>query len=212
MTEPSPPSTALWQDRQPLVLASRSRWRRDLCAAAGIPVDCVPADLDERALQRDLENNGATAAQVAQALARAKAQAIGNSLSDRLVVGADQTLAFGDETLSKPGDRLAAARQLSSLSGQVHELHSALAVVYDRRILFETVRSARLTMRPLSSEFIKHYLEAAGEEVCSSVGAYQLEGLGIHLFASIEGDYTTILGMPMLPLIEFLRDHGSIAA
>ena len=121
------------------------------------------------------------------------------------VVGADQTLALGALLFSKPAGRAEAAEQLRSLAGRSHELHSAVAVARDGKILFETVTMARMTMRPLGGYEIQTYLDEAGEAVTTSVGAYQLEGLGVHLFERIEGDHFTILGLPLLPLLAFLR-------
>jgi septum formation protein len=123
------------------------------------------------------------------------------------VVGADQTLALGGRLFSKPDGRAQAAEQLRALAGQTHELHSAVAVARDSKIMFADVAVARMTMRPLDDHAISAYLDAAGEAVTASVGAYQLEGLGIHLFGRVEGDHFTILGLPLLPLLEFLRGH-----
>ena len=123
----------------------------------------------------------------------------------RFVVGADQTLALGTRLFSKPAGRAQAAEQLRALAGRSHELHSAVAVARDGKILFEAVSVARMTMRQLGEAEIEAYLDEAGEAVTSSVGAYQLEGLGVHLFERIEGDHFTILGLPLLPLLAFLR-------
>ena len=199
----------LWLDPQPLVLASRSAVRRAMMEAAGIPVDVVVADLDERAIEEQGEFAGASEAAVA--LAQAKARAVGIARPDRMVVGADQTLAFGRHRLHKPADRDAARRQLATLAGHVHELHSAVAVVRGERVVFSHVGIARLTMRPLSAEFIESYLDAAGPGATASVGAYQLEKLGVHLFEHIQGDHFTILGLPLLALLPFLRREGSLA-
>jgi septum formation protein len=199
----------LWLDPQPLVLASRSAARRPMMEAAGIPVDVVVADVDERAIEERGEFAGASAAAVA--LAQAKARAVGIARPDRMVVGADQTLAFGPQRLHKPLDRAAALRQLATLAGHAHELHSAVAVVRGDRVVFSHVETARLTMRPLSAEFIESYLDAAGPDATASVGAYQLEKLGVHLFERIEGDHFTILGLPLLALLPFLRREGSLA-
>jgi septum formation protein len=129
-----------------------------------------------------------------------------------LVLGADQTLAFGARRFSKPEDRAGAAEQLRALRGQTHALHSAVALARDGKILFEHGETARLTMRAFSDSFIEHYLADAGKVVTASVGGYQLEGAGIQLFERIEGDYFTILGLPLLPLLAFLRREGWLAA
>jgi septum formation protein len=189
----------LWLAADPLVLASRSEARRALLAAAGIPLDVRPADLDERALAA-----GAPAA-TAALLAREKALAVARTEPGRLVLGADQTLALGAERFDKPGDRAGAAAALRALRGRTHVLHSAVAVVQDGAVLFEHADAARLTMRTFSDRFLERYLDAAGAAVTASVGGYQIEGLGLQLFERIEGDYFTILGLPLLPVLDFLR-------
>jgi septum formation protein len=126
------------------------------------------------------------------------------------VIGADQTLALGARRFSKPADRTAAAEQIAELAGHTHELHAAVAVVLDRQVLFSHVSTARMTMLPLSRNTIDAYLTEAGDTVLGSVGAYQLERLGVHLFERIEGDYFTILGMPLLPLLAFLRSRDCL--
>jgi len=130
----------------------------------------------------------------------------------RLVVGADQTLALGPRRFDKPRDRAAAREQLAVLSGKTHHLHSAVALARDGEILFDGMDTASLTMRNLSGSFLDSYMAAAGAAVLESVGAYQLEKLGIHLFERIDGDHFTILGLPLLRLLGFLRQNGSLAA
>jgi septum formation protein len=201
---------ALWLGAQPLVLASQSRVRRALLEAAGILVEVHPADLDERALEAQARLS--EPAEVAALLARAKASAIAARMPGRIVVGADQTLAFGERRFSKPADRAAAAEQLRALRGATHALHSAVAVARDDTLLYAHVATVRLTMRDFSEAFLAGYLEAAGEAVLQSVGGYQLEGLGSQLFEGIEGDYFTVLGLPLLPLLQFLRDQQLLAA
>jgi septum formation protein len=163
----------------------------------------MPADIDERGLQ--LDSKLSAPAEIAGLLAREKARWVSVRREGHYVIGADQTLALGDRLFNKPDERAAAAEQLLALSGQTHELHSAIAVVLDGKIMFETVSVARMTMRRLSGDDIRIYLDEAGEAVTTSVGAYQLEGLGVHLFERIEGDHFTILGLPLLPLLAFLR-------
>jgi septum formation protein len=195
----------LWRGKYPLILASKSRARQMLLAGAGISFEAVAADIDERAVQHA---SGLSApADIAGLLAGEKALAVSARRPGRLVVGADQTLALGTQLFSKPAGPAAAAEQLRALAGHSHELHSAVAVVRDGRILFSDVSAARMTMRPLTGAEIRAYLDEAGEAVTSSVGAYQLEGLGVHLFERIEGDHFTILGLPMLRLLGFLRDE-----
>jgi septum formation protein len=193
----------LWRGQHPLILASQSRARQTLLANAGIAFEAIPADIDERALQKA---SGLLAPDsIAALLAREKALSVSSDHPDKFVVGADQTLARGARLFSKPTGRAQAKEQLSALAGHRHELHSAVAVASDGRILFEEVAVARMTMRRLTEADIDSYLDEAGEVVTSSVGAYQLEGLGIHLFEHIEGDHFTILGLPLLPLLGFLR-------
>lgn len=195
--------TPLWRGAQPLVLASRSASRRAMLAAAGLPIEVSVPDLDERAVEAAA--GPLAPARVAMLLAREKAKAIAREKPGRLVIGADQTLALGPRRFDKPRDVKAARAQLAALAGNTHELHSAVAVVRDEEVLLDTVDTASLTMRPLSDAFLDAYLAAAGPAVTESVGAYQLEKLGIHLFSRIEGDHFTILGLPLLPLIAFLR-------
>jgi septum formation protein len=192
-----------WRGERPLILASQSRARQELLTNAAIAFEALPAAIDERAVER---NSGLTAPdEVAACLAREKALFISRQHSGRYVVGADQTLALGTRRFSKPADRAGAAEHLHALAGQTHALHSAVAVARDGRVLFENVATARMTMRPLSETAIDAYLDQAGDAALGSVGAYQLEGLGIHLFQRIEGDHFTILGLPLLPMLEFLR-------
>jgi septum formation protein len=196
----------LVQGRPPLILASQSRARQAVLAGAGLAFEALPAELDERAIEAE---SGLTApGEVAECLARAKASVVSALHPGRYVIGADQTLALGARRFSKPADRTAAADQIATLAGKTHELHAAVAVAFDRQILFSHVSVARMTMRPLSGQAIDAYLAEAGHAVLGSVGAYQLEGIGVHLFERIEGDYFTILGMPLLPLLAFLRDQN----
>jgi septum formation protein len=195
----------LWRGKTPLILASQSRARQALLTQAGIDFKAVPAELDERALQ---QTSGLSApGEIAAHLARAKALAVSSRQPGGYVVGADQTLALGTMLFSKPTGRAQAAEQLRALAGRSHELHSAVAVARDREILFEEVATARMNMRRLGEAEIETYLDQAGEAVTTSVGAYQLEGLGVHLFERIEGDHFTILGLPLLPLLAFLRSE-----
>jgi septum formation protein len=199
----------LWLAEQPLVLASRSKVRRTLLEGAGVPVDVHPADLDERRLEADAASQ--TPGAVAAHLALGKARAVAKFHPGRLTLGADQTLALGAERFSKPADIAAARAQLRALSGRTHELHSAIAFVQDGAVLFEHVGVARLTMRAFSEKFLDLYLEAAGSAATASVGAYQLESFGIQLFERVDGDYFTVLGLPLLQALEFLRQRGCLA-
>ncbi len=193
----------LWRGNRPLILASQSRARQMLLGNAGISFEAVPADIDERAVQK---NSGLTSpGEIAGLLAGEKALFVSSQNPGRYVVGADQTLALGQRLFSKPSGRALAAEQLRLLAGNSHELHSAVAVARDGKIMFADVSLATMTMRPLGDSEISAYLDAAGEAVTASVGAYQLEGLGVHLFERIAGDHFTILGLPLLPLLKFLR-------
>jgi septum formation protein len=198
----------LWLSPHPLVLASKSDVRGKMLAAAGLRFEIRPAQIDERALEAKAGAPDAVGA--ARFLARAKADAVARTVPGRLVLGADQTLALGAKRFSKPANRAAAVEQLRALRGRTHELHSALALVRDGALLFDYVDSARLTMRDVSDRFLDDYLDMAGEAAQASVGGYQLEGIGIHLFERVEGDYFTILGLPLLPLLSFLRQNGFV--
>jgi septum formation protein len=195
----------LWRGKHPLVLASQSLTRQALLANAGIDFEAVAAELDERAVQ---QASGLLApGDIAALLAREKALSVSSRQPGKYVIGADQTLAQGERLFSKPAGRQQAKEQLRALAGRSHELHSAVAVALDGKILFEAVAIAGMTMRRLGEAEIDVYLDQAGEAVTSSVGAYQLEGLGVHLFDRIEGDHFTILGLPLLPLLAFLRSE-----
>jgi nucleoside triphosphate pyrophosphatase len=198
----------IWRGKDPLILASQSRARQMLLANAGIFFEAVPADIDERSVQNnsDLSAPG----EIAGLLAREKACFVSSKNPGRYVVGADQTLALGNRLFSKPAGRAQAADQLRLLAGHTHELHSAVAVARDGKIVFSDVVVARMTMRRLDESEIEAYLDQAGQAVTTSVGAYQLEGLGVHLFERIEGDHFTILGLPLLALLTFLRGEGQL--
>jgi septum formation protein len=199
----------LWRGKDTLILASQSRARQMLLAHAGIVFEAVPADIDERAVQQ--ASGLAAPGDIAALLAREKALWVSSRQAGKYVIGADQTLALGDRLFSKPAGRAQAAEQLRALAGRAHELHSAVAVARDGKILFAEISMARMTVRSLDEAGIDAYLDAAGEAVTSSVGAYQLEGLGAHLFERIEGDHFTILGLPLLPLLAFLRSERLLA-
>jgi septum formation protein len=196
---------SLWRGKHPLILASQSHARQSLLANAGIAFEAVPADIDERAVQQ--ASRLSAPGDIAALLAREKALSVAALRPAKLIVGADQTLALGFRLFSKPAGRTEAKEQLRELAGHCHELHSAVAVARDDEILFETTTIARMSMRPLGETEIDAYLDASGEAVTISVGAYQLEGLGAHLFERIEGDHFTILGLPLLPLLAFLRSE-----
>jgi len=195
----------LWVGGSPLVLASRSESRHAVLTAAGIPHEVEPADIDERRIEQEA---APTAAGVACLLAREKALAVSLRRPRAFVLGADQTLAAGPRLFSKPSGRAAAREQLLLLRGRTHELHSGIAVVRDKVVLFEHHEVARLTMRAFSEAFLDSYLDVVGAAAQASVGAYQLEKIGIQLFERIEGDHFVILGLPLLALLQFLRREG----
>jgi septum formation protein len=199
----------LWLATAPLVLASRSAVRRTLLEAAGVPVEICPADIDERGVEAGAPLQAPVA--IAALLAREKAALIAERNRGRLILGADQTLSLDGRRFSKPADRAAARAQLRELSGRTHELYSAIAFVCDGTVLFEYVGVARLTMRAVSKRFLDDYLDAVGDAATASVGAYQLEGFGIQLFERLDGDYFTVLGLPLLTALDFLRRHGCLA-
>ena len=169
-----------------------------------------PADIDEDAIKRDLGGRGADAETVAARLAEAKAAVVSADTPGAVVIGADQTLECDGTLYDKPASKAEAARHLQSLGGRTHRLVCALCVARDGAALWHHVDEARLTMRPLSEGFIADYIGRAGPEALDAVGSYHLEGLGVHLFAEIDGDYFTILGLPLLPLLAFLRLQGVV--
>lgn len=195
-----------------LILASASPSRAAVLRQAGLTALSEPAQVDEAEIKAALRAEGAGAHDVAETLAELKAQRISRRRSGAFVIGADQMLECEGIWLDKPADVDQAAAHLRFLSAKTHNLVSAVCVVHDGTRLWHHVAAASLTMRPLSEDFIAAYLGAVGAAALTSVGAYQLEGLGAQLFARVEGDYFSILGLPLLPLMDFLRNHGVIAA
>lgn len=195
-----------------LVLASASPFRRQLMTNAGLVFTAEAASIDERQIEGPLERAGANPAEVAIELAIAKARDVAKRHPDSLVIGSDQTLSLGARVYHKPSSLEEAASHLQSFSGKTHRLNSAIALVRNEELLWSHVSHADLHVRPLSNEFIRSHLEKVGMKTLGSVGAYQLEGEGIQLFSKIEGDYFTILGLPMLPLLNKLREMGVIDA
>ncbi len=199
----------LWLLPRPLVLASKSQARRALLAASGIPFEAIDAGVDERGIQATLPPD-AEGRTVAASLAREKARSVSAGQAGRLVLGADQTLSLGGSLVTKPGDRAIARRQIVAMSGRTHTLHAAVCLMRDGEIVAAACAEAHLTCRAFSEAFVDCYLDLAGDSVLSSVGGYAVEGLGIHLFEAIEGEQSTILGLPMLPLLGMLRDIGAV--
>jgi len=193
-----------------IILASGSPFRKTLLVNAGVDFTAVPAKVDERALEAPLKGTGATPDDVASILAEAKALDVAQSHPDALVIGCDQTLSLEGEVLHKPRDEEDARRRLLSLSGRTHQLNSAVVLVRGTETLWRHVGVAHLTMRRLEPAFIGRHLARVGNKALSSVGAYQIEGEGIQLFEKIDGDYFTIVGLPLLPLLAELRDRGAI--
>lgn len=198
--------------REPLVLASGSATRARLLADAGLPILVDPAAVDEEEIRVSFQAEGRDADACAAALAETKAKRVSARHTGALVLGADQILDCGGRWLEKPHDPEAARAQLIQLRGKRHTLITAAAIVRNGALLWHTIDRAQLTMRAFSDGFLDDYLAAGGEDLQGSVGAYQLEGLGAQLFERVEGDFFTILGLPLLPLLDFLRGHGALEA
>jgi septum formation protein len=196
--------------RPRIVLASSSTSRAALLRNAGIPCTQHPQNVDEPAIKAEMRPTGATVEAISRALARAKASVVSREVPQALVIGADQMLECGDEWLDKPMDRAEARQNLLQLKGRTHHLVTSAIVMLDDEELWSFTDRARLTMRDFSDAFLESYLKAAGDKALASVGAYQLEGLGAQLFESVEGDFFTILGLPLLPLLAFLRSEGAL--
>lgn len=193
-----------------IILASKSPFRAMLLRNSGVKFTTQSANIDERAVEAPLYNSGATPEDVALVLAEAKAIDVSESNPSALVIGSDQTLSLGDEVLHKPENMEAARRQLLKLSGQAHHLNSAIVLVRDGETVWRHVSVARMTLRDLDPGFIGRHLSRVGDVALQSVGAYQFEGEGVQLFEKVEGDYFTIVGLPLLPLLAELRREGAI--
>ncbi|HYG84703.1 MAG TPA: Maf family protein [Azospirillum sp.] len=195
-----------------LILASASRARAAMLERAGVSVVCDPASVDEETIKHHCRDAGATVEATADTLAERKAHSVSLRHPGALVLGADQMLECDGVWFDKPEDRARAAAHLAILRGRTHRLISAAVVVRDGQRLWDTVDAATLTMRPFGDAFLEHYLDMAGDDVLHSVGVYHLEGLGAQLFERVEGDYFTILGLPLLPVLGFLRGQGVLRA
>ena len=198
--------------KRQFILASGSATRRAMLLAAGVTFDVVPADVDEPAVRHQLvaEDAGVTPAELAQALAAAKSKEVSRRYPGAIVIGSDQVLECDGEIFFKPGDASGVRTTLEKLTDRTHSLHAAVALSSSGRVGWAACDTARLTMRRLSPAFIDDYVARTGEAVLGSVGAYQIEGLGVQLFDHIEGNHFTILGMPLLPLLSELRAQGEL--
>jgi len=202
---------SLWTGSDPLLLASTSRTRRALLESAGLPVETEAPGVDERAVEAAAAGEGLGPMGLAARLAAEKALAVSRRRPGRLVLGADQVLDLDGRVLHKAADRAAAVATLIGLAGRSHALRSAVALARDGTVIEAFAESAVLAMRPLDRPAVERYLDAAGPAVLSSVGAYQIESLGVHLFEAVRGDHATILGLPLIPLLARLRARGWLA-
>lgn len=189
----------------PIILASNSRFRAELLKNAGVDFTTASASIDERAIEHPLLESNLEPADIAQVLAEAKATDVSVLNPNALIIGCDQTLSMNDNMFHKPVDMKQARQHILKFSGKTHQLNSAVAIVYNQQTIWRHVSIANMTMRKMSPEYIGRYLAQAGHSVLNSVGAYQLEGVGVQLFKQIEGDYFTIIGLPLLPLLSELR-------
>ena len=189
-----------------IVLASKSASRRAMLDAAGVEFRCVPARIDERAVEGDLDLTAPR--EIAKALGVAKAQAVSENEKGALVLGSDSLVVCGGRRFDKPADREAASEHLRFFSGKIMELHSGAAIVRDGEELWSNASAASLYVREMSDEFIKHYLTQEWPEVADCVGVFRIEAMGAQLFERIEGDQFTVLGMPLLQVLSALRDQG----
>lgn len=196
--------------RPDLILASSSASRQMLMRNAGLTFRAIPADIDERAVDARLEKEGASPDRIAVELAKAKALSVSLTHPDALVLGCDQTMSLGSRIFHKPKDMTEAHSHLMSLSGKTHRLNCGAALARNGEILWEVVTIADMTMHEFDTAFVSRHLQRVGEKILSSVGAYQLEGEGVQLFSAINGDYFTILGLPLLPLLTKLRELDMI--
>lgn len=193
-----------------LILASKSPFRAQLLKNAGLSFGTENAHIDERAVEAPLYRSGATPEDVAIVLAEAKAHAVSEKNPDAIIIGCDQTLSLGDEIFHKAVNLEDAGKNLLKLSGKTHQLNSGIVLVKNGETIWRHVAVAYMTMRVLQPQFIGRYLGRVGDVALSSVGAYQVEGEGIQLFEKIEGDYFTIIGLPLLPLLQKLREESLI--
>ena len=206
----APASLGFWLPDDQLILASGSAARAQMLVSTGFPITVDRPEVDERALEAPLLAAGAKGGDIAAALARAKVLEVSARHPGRYVLGGDQTLEIEGALLSKPEGRAGAKAHLRLLSGRAHQLHAAAALALDGEILLAVCDHATLTMRSLCEDFVEAYLDAAGEAILGSVGAYQIEGLGAHLFEQVEGQHAVIMGLPLQSLIAGLRALGLV--
>lgn len=209
------PADAMVLDRaHDVVLASGSSVRTRLLTAAGVPHDIVPADIDEAEVRDRLLAENASRASIAEVLAELKAQRVAMDIvrerPEAIVLGADQVLSCEGELFEKPVGLEGVREHLNRLMGKDHTLHTAVCAVRGGEVIWHHNSAATLRMRTLSAAFIDRYVETVGESACQSVGAYEMEGMGPHLFSRIDGDFFDILGLPLLPVLEFLRNEGVV--
>jgi septum formation protein len=204
-------SSSFWLAKEPLVLASGSAARRTMLEACAIPLDIIKPHVDEKAIAASLLENRHPPAEIAIVLAHAKAEAVARLHPEKLVLAADQTLELGGSLFMKPVDRSAAQAQLRRLAGKEHQLHSAAALRRGERLLWAGISSATLIMRDLDEAFLDLYLDAMGNRVLDTVGGYEIEALGPHLFSEIVGDHATIMGLPLFGVLYALREAGVLA-
>lgn len=202
----------LWREPAALLLASKSAIRAKILSDARIPVETRPASVDERAVERSLAADRASPESVALMLAAAKAVDVSTRAPSRLVLGCDQTLSLGAQRFTKPVSRTDARAQLARLSGRTHLLATGAALARGGAVVWSGVAEARMTMRPLSEDFLEAYLDEAGDGVFSSVGGYHFEGLGAQLFEEVDGAFHTVLGLPLLPVLTGLRSVGALVS
>jgi septum formation protein len=195
-----------------LVLASTSPFRKQLLQQAGLDFATANPNIDEREIEARAEHQALSPSALAQLLGCEKALAVSRTQPDALILGGDQVMALGSTVYHKPKDLASARDQLLSLRGQTHVLYSALALARDGDVIWSHVSQARMTVRNFSDAFLDNYLATAGDRILKSVGGYQIEGMGVQLFSQIEGDYFTIIGVPLLPLLEELRVLGVVHA